>query len=122
VWWVTLIDKSLEATAPYRSVVVKGEYISNTLHGLRSVRNRIGHEVNITDFVDFYRSVDTDGSASYRALRWRPVAPPSDQRRSALENHQAYVSTLAGQHIFESFSVAARYLRGIADVIHPPQI
>ena len=120
VWWVTVVDKTLEKTAAYKRVIGNSQYIRDTLRGLRSVRNRIGHEVAITDFVNFkYFPMPDGGRGKFWVTTWKPIAPPIRNVAHALDNHHAYVAVLQGEDVYETFSVATRYLQGIADLIHP---
>lgn len=129
VWWVTVVDKTLEKTEAYKRVVDGGQYIGtdngpfirNILRGLRSVRNRIGHEVTITDFVNFHYERKAKGLPEFRVTTWKAIGPPARNVAHALDNHQAYVDAMEGERVWEAFSVAGHYLGLIADSIYPAQ-
>lgn len=114
----------LENTAAYKSVLTDGGYIHNTLRGLRSVRNRIGHEVSLTGYVDLEDDlVDLPGGTRFANWAWREVPPPTATGRYAkwpLADHEAYVKALQGEPVLEAFSVAGRYLKGIGNLVYPP--
>jgi hypothetical protein len=119
VWWITILDKAVEDLPNYRSVIAQGGPIENTVRGLRSVRNRIGHELAINDYVDLEHMHKRDDGSVLAYGTWRTVPPPTDTRKWALKNHEAYVKALVGNPVWDSCNMAAYYLGGVADAAAP---
>src|SRR5260370_36412872 len=54
VWWITIVSDSLRRAHPAaysRALELTTPSPADTMLGLRSVRNRIGHEVDLADFI-----------------------------------------------------------------------
>ena len=105
VWWISVVDSTLRQTAAYKSLMDDGPWIKETLSGIRSVRNRIGHEASIVDFVDLDHLMHL--SSEKRVLSfwtWKAVSSPKRSGHEA--DHQAYVSALQGKLVFDTFRTA----------------
>ncbi len=113
VWWITVVDKTFENTAEYRLAVPPGQHASNVLAGLRSVRNRIGHDVNIVDFAGLAAVRADPGDGRIAAWVWQPVPPPVTNRLREQQNYEAYSIALEGRTVVEAFSIASGALRHI---------
>jgi hypothetical protein len=124
VWWITVVDDSLQA----KHRLVYDEALSNsvpspagTLLGLRSVRNRIGHEVELADFVYPIASRPDRGDGRITAWAWKHVPAPRKSRRNkrffepALRAHEAYGSAVVdggqGGNVVYTFMLATGFLR-----------
>ena len=124
VWWVTIVDATLVRHYPetYDSALAsrtadERAKIEETLAGLRFVRNRIGLEADLTDFVN----PRTAGNPAPRERgvgrwMWKPRPEPDlaalSPRGQAWERarYQAYQAQLAGHTISETFGRAASFL------------
>jgi hypothetical protein len=99
VWWITIVSDSLRNANPAKYSRALGLTTPNpddTLLGLRSVRNRIGHQVDLVDFIHPIASRPDRGDGRITAWVWRHVEPPSrenmttGQYKAAVRAHQAY--------------------------------
>jgi hypothetical protein len=117
VWWITVLDTSLESTPAYKKLLDESPSVRDTLRGVRSVRNRIGHEASIVDFVDLDYVFEIGDGAKYHVWTWKEVPSP---KRAHDQDHQAYVSALQGEPVDETFRWAALFLGGVADATYPP--
>src|SRR5260370_36412185 len=84
VWWVTIVDATLVRHHPdaYDSVMAdqapaQRQLVERTLAGLRFVRNRIGGEAELGEFIEPGEA--GPGAAQGRITRWtgKPVAGPA---------------------------------------------
>ena len=112
VWWITVVNDTLQTEPFYKDSLSDNTFLRDTLAGLRSVRNRIGHEVNLIDYVNLEATrSDQYGDGRVAAWSWKSVPPPkATQRRYAMENHRAYEVTLAGRTVVEGFSRTQMFL------------
>ena len=134
VWWVTLVDATLVRYYPgiYDTVldgtvlsdtglsdtglddamfdgrpVAERLVISDTLAGLRFVRNQMGRYRDLADFVNGTEGTD---------WTWRQVPAPACDELSPhgqeweLTRYQAYQLRLAGREVTECFTLAAGFL------------
>ncbi len=124
VWWVTIVDATLVRHHPetYDSVLAaqapaQRPLIEGTLTGLRFVRNRIGDQADLAEFIE----PDENGTAAARAhitdWTWKPVPepvvaslPPRGQTWEMMRYH-AYQAHLTGRTIGETFGRAAAFLK-----------
>jgi len=121
VWRVTLVDATLVRHHPdtYDSVMAaqppaRRWLIEQTLAGLRFVRNHIGEEASLAEFI----RPGGPGAGRERLInwRWKPVPEPAfaalDSRRRGWEltRYQAYQAHLAGHAIGPTFGGAAEFI------------
>lgn len=126
VWWITIVNDTLRHSHPAayeQGAVLTSPDPSQTLDGLRSVRNRIGHEVDLVDFIQPVASREWSADGRITAWAWKPVKPPEQgertggQHRRALKIHQAYESALAGQNIWQPFMLAEGFFGQVLRVL-----
>jgi hypothetical protein len=130
VWWVTIVDATLVRHHPeaYDAVMAgqaepRRQLIEGTLTGLRFVRNRIGDEADLADFVEPGEA--DSGVGGITGWRWRPVPAPGlaslPPRGQAWEmtRYRAYQAHLAGHGIPGSFGRVAEFLKQ-ASAATPP--
>jgi hypothetical protein len=123
VWWVTIVDATLVRHHPdaYDGVLAgqipaMRRRIEGTLGGLRFVRNRIGLDVDLADFLDPGAGPPGHGEGHLVAWTWRLVTAPESSSLSPrgraweLARHRAYQKHLAGHPVGETFSRAAAFL------------
>jgi hypothetical protein len=124
VWWVTIVDATLVRHHPeaYDAVMARQStprqrLIEGTLAGLRFVRNRIGDEADLADFIDPSTAGSGAGEVRITGWRWRPVPEPGlaslPPRGQAWEmtRYRAYQAHLSGHNIAERFGQAAEFLK-----------
>jgi hypothetical protein len=136
VWWITVVRDSLRNADPQkyqRALELTTPNPAATLLGLRSVRNRIGHEVDLADFIYPIASRPNPGDGRITAWAWQHVAPPSRegltdrQYEAALKAYQAYETAVVedgqGGNIVYTFGLVTGFLdqayRHLADVNWP---
>jgi hypothetical protein len=123
VWWVTIVDATLVRHHPdaYDTVMAgqapaPRQLVEETLAGLRFVRNRIGDEADLGEFIE---PGDTGPGAGQRPITswaWKPLPEPAlgslPPRGQAWEmtRYRAYQAQLAGHTIGEIFVRAAEFL------------
>jgi len=129
VWWVTMVDATMvrhhldaydgimDGQAPAERQLTEG-----TLAGLRFVRNQIGDEADLAEFVALSETEPGPGNGHITGWTWRPVPEPKltalAPRGQAWEmtRYQAYQAQLAGRTIGETFTQAAAFLQqAVAD-------
>ena len=123
VWWITMVDATLVRHHPavYDGVMAsqaaaERRLIEGTLAGLRFVRNRIGSEAELADFIR--RGVPGPGAGKARVTGWtwmqvrEPALASLPQRAQAWEmtRYRAYRAQLAGRTVGEIFRRAAGFL------------
>jgi hypothetical protein len=124
VWWVTMVDATLVRHHPdaYDGVLAgqsptERQLVEETLAGLRFVRNQIGDEADLAEFIE-------PGEPGHGAQRgritgwtWRSVPEPPlgslPPRGQAWETtrYRGYQAHLAGHTIGETFGRAAEFLK-----------
>jgi hypothetical protein len=124
VWWVTIVDATLvRHYADAYDAVMAGQasaerqLTEGTLAGLRFVRNQIGDEADLGEFI----GGGQDGQAASRGRitdwKWQPVPAPVRASLSArgqaweMTRYQAYQAHLAGHTIGETFRRAGEFLK-----------
>ena len=104
VWWINIVRDSLKQADPAKyshALELTTPNPSDTILGLRSVRNRIGHGVELVDFIEPIASRPDPGDGRITAWVWRYVPPPQErqtgnQYKSELKYHQAYETAVVG--------------------------
>jgi len=126
VWWITIVNDTLRHThrAAYeQAAVLTSPGPADTLNGLRSVRNRIGHKVDLVDFLQPVASRQWSADDRITAWAWRTVPPPEQdgrtnrQHQRDLELHQAYQRALANQNIWQPFTLAQGFFGQVFRVL-----
>jgi hypothetical protein len=128
VWRVTIVDATLVRHHPaaYDSVTAsqapaQRELVDGTLAGLRFVRNRIGGDGDLGEFIQPGPAGPCAAEQWVTGWNWRPVPEPTSSslpsRRGAWERarHRGYQEQLAGRTIGETLGRAAAFLALAAD-------
>jgi hypothetical protein len=123
VWWVTIVDATLVRHHPdaYDAVMAgqvpaERRLIEGTLAGLRFVRNQIGHEADLAEFIEPGAPGHAAGDGRITAWTWKLVPEPAvaslPPRGQAWEmtRYRAYQAQLAGHTIAEIFGRATEFL------------
>lgn len=124
VWWVTIVDATLVRHHPdaYDTVMTgqapaQRQLVEATLAGLRFVRNRIGDEADLAEFIEPGDAGPGAGQRRITGWIWKPLPEPAlgslSPRGQAWEmtRYRAYQAQLAGHTIGESFGRAAEFLK-----------
>jgi len=132
VWWVTIVDATLVRHHPdvYDAVMARQppaerRLIEGTLTGLRFVRNRIGDEADLGEFIEPGEAGQGAGERRITGWTWKPVPEPAlaslPPRGQAWEmtRYRGYQAHLAGHTIGETFGKAAAFLK-LAAANAPP--
>jgi hypothetical protein len=127
VWWVTIVDATLvrHHLDAYDGVMAsqapaERQLTEETLAGLRFVRNRIGGEADLVEFIDPGETGPCPGHGHIMGWTWKPVPEPklaslAPRGRSwVMARYQAYQARLAGHTIAETFTRAAAFLKRAA--------
>ena len=130
VWWITVVNDTLRRDYKVEYDQAPGLMSpdpTDTLDGLRSVRNRVGHDVDLVTFIHPVASRADPGDGRITAWAWQSVSPPvqgaggrnsARQQQRAEQLHEAYERALAGQNVWHSFNVAAGFFGQVARVIN----
>jgi hypothetical protein len=123
VWWVTIVDATLVRHHPdaYDAVMTgqapaRRHLVEETLAGLRFVRNRMGDEADLGEFIEPGDAGPGAGQRRITGWAWRPLPEPTlgslPPRAQAWEmtRYRAYQAQLAGHTIGEIFVRAAEFL------------
>jgi len=123
VWWVTIVDATLvRHHAGVYDGVMSGQdpaerrLTEGILTGLRFVRNRIGRDAELSEFVEPAAPGTGAGNARITGWTWKrapePALAPLAPRAQAWEmaRYRAYQARLAGRTIGETFGRAAAFL------------
>jgi len=124
VWWVTIVDATLVRHHPdaYDNVMTgqipaQRQLVEGTLTGLRFVRNRIGDEADLADFIEPGDAGPGAGQLRITGWTWKPLPEPAlrslPPRGQAWEmtRYRAYQAQLAGHTIGKIFVRAAEFLK-----------
>jgi hypothetical protein len=124
VWWVTIVDATLvrHYSDAYDAVMAgqmsaERRLVEGTLAGLRFVRNQIGDEADLGEFIGCGQASQAAGKGRITGWKWQPVPEPVlaslSLRGQAWEmtRYQAYQAHLAGHTIGETFRMAADFLK-----------
>ena len=124
VWWVTIVDATLvrHHLDAYHAVMAgqnpgQRELIEGTLAGLRFVRNQIGDEAGLAEFIEPGDCGPDPGEEGITGWAWKPVPEPklaslSPRGRSwEIARYKAYQTQLAGHTIGATFARAAAFLK-----------
>ena len=129
VWWVTIVDATLVRHHPdaYDRVMADQtpehrDLIEQTLAGLRFVRNRIGDEADLAEFIEPSQNGQQSSTGRITGWTWKPVPESKSASLTApkqaweISRYQAYQAQLAGHTIGETFGRATAFLkRAVAD-------
>jgi hypothetical protein len=123
VWWVTIVDATLVRHHPdaYDAVMTgqapaQRQLVEETLAGLRFVRNRIGDEADLGEFIESGDASPGAGQRRITGWAWKPLPEPArgslPPRAQAWEmtRYRAYQAQLAGHTLGEIFVRAAEFL------------
>jgi hypothetical protein len=123
VWWVTIVDATLVRRHPhaYDDVMAgrglaQRQLIEETLGGLRFVRNRIGDEADLAEFIRPGGTGHGTAEAPITAWTWKLVPQPASRpltprgRAWEMTRYRAYLDRLAGRAIGETFGCTAAFL------------
>jgi hypothetical protein len=135
VWWVTIVDATLVRHHPdvYDSVMARQppaerRLIEGTLTGLRFLRNRIGDEADLGEFIEPGEAGQGAGERRITGWTWKPVPEPAltslPPRGQAWEmtRYRGYQAHLAGHTIGETFGRVAAFLKLAAANAPPSQM
>lgn len=126
VWWVTIVDATMVRHYPeeYDEVLAglapaDRRRIEETLGGLRSVRNRAGHDIDLWELVEPAPPTPESGRSRISVWTWRPMTVPEtaslSERGQAweLSRYLSYQSYLAGRTIGETFGRVSDFLERV---------
>lgn len=89
VWWITIVNDNLRDRPLYHANLSSNAGLEDTLAGLSSVRNRIGHEVNLIDYVNLEAvRHDQYGDGRIAAWSWKFVVPPHATWKGAVSDYR----------------------------------
>ncbi len=124
VWWVTIVDATLVRHHPdaYDAVIAgqapaERQLVEETLAGLRFVRNRIGDEADLADFIEPSEPAPGSANGHITGWTWKPVPEPAlaplplRGQPWEMARYHAYQAQLAGHAIGETFTRAAEFLK-----------
>ena len=124
VWWVTIVDATLvryHLVGAYDAVLAdqtpaERRLIEGTLAGLRFVRNRIGDEVDLAEFIEPGAPGPGADEGRVTGWTWKSVPEPAlaslppRARSWEMTRYRAYQAQLAGHTIGEIFGRAVAFL------------
>jgi hypothetical protein len=132
VWWITIVDATLVRHHPdaYDTVMAgqtpaQRQLVEGTLTGLRFVRNQIGDEADLGEFIEPGEAGPGAAEGRITGWTWKPVPEPALGLRTPrgqaweMTRYQAYQAQLAGHTIGETFGRAAEFLK-LAAANEPP--
>ena len=132
VWWVTIVDATLVRyhQQAYDAVLAgqtpaQRQLTEATLAGLRFVRNRIGAEADLAEFIE---PGPGPGEGRITEWVWKPVPEPAlaslSPRGQAWEmtRYRAYQAHLVGRTLGEVFGRATAFLKQVAANDPPSQL
>jgi hypothetical protein len=124
VWWVTIVDATLvrHHQSAYDGVIARltparRRVIDDILAGLRFVRNRIGDEADLAEFIETSPPGPGADRGRITGWTWKPMPEPVltslDPRGQAWEmtRYRAYQAQLAGHTTGETFGQAVAFLQ-----------
>ena len=124
VWWVTIVDATLVRHrldaydgAMASQTPAERQQTEETLAGLRFIRNRIGGEADLAEFIEPGETGPDPGNGHITSWTWKAVpepkrTPPAPRGQAwAMTRYQAYQAQLAGHTIAETFTRAAAFLK-----------
>lgn len=124
VWWVTIVDATLvrHHLDAYDWVMAgqtpaQRQRTEQTLAGLRFVRNRIGDEADLAEFIQPSQNSPDSAAARITGWTWKPVPEPKLAKLSPprqaweMTRYQSYQTQLTGHTIGETFGRATTFLK-----------
>jgi hypothetical protein len=131
VWWITIVDATLVRHHPqaYDAAMAgqapaERELVEETLAGLRFVRNQIGGQADLAEFIEPGEPGLGAGGGHITGWAWKPVPEPARESLSPrgqaweMTRYRAYQAQLAGHTIGETFSRTAGFLKLAAANAH----
>jgi hypothetical protein len=114
VWWITIVNDTL--SSKYRAAydfALDGQTprVEDVIEGLRSVRHRIGHEVDLVDFIEAVGSRTDRGDGRITAWKWKSIRAPTRSKARDVQGHRAYESAVAERNFAQIFMQATGFLR-----------
>jgi hypothetical protein len=128
VWWVTIVDATLvrHHLEAYDAVIAgqapaERELVEGTLAGLRFVRNRIGDEADLAEFIEPSEPAPGSVNGHITGWTWKPAPGSIAPRRQPwqMARYQGYQAQLADHAIGETFTRAEAFLKAAADAPTP---
>ena len=113
VWWITVVDKTFEKTTEYGNAILAGQHPSQVLAGLRSICNRMAHDVDLVDFAGLEAVRPDPGDGRIAAWVWQRVSPPVTKSSREYRNYEEYCTALGARAVVEAFTVASGALRHV---------
>lgn len=113
VWWTTIVNDTLKRSHPDSYALAErmtSPSPTRLVEGLRSVRHRIGHEVDLVDFLEPVAARSDPGDGRVTAWRWKSIPSPKRRRPVDLEQHRCYEGEVAGRNTVETFMRATAFL------------
>jgi hypothetical protein len=124
VWWVTIVDATLvrHHLDAYDRIMAdrtpaQRQLIEQTLAGLRFVRNRIGDEADLAEFIEPSQDSQDSSAGWITGWTWKPVPESKVAKLSPhgraweVSRYQAFQAQLAGHSIGETFGRATAFLK-----------
>jgi hypothetical protein len=129
VWWVTIVDATLARhhLDAYDGVMAgqapaQRRRTEQTLAGLRFVRNRIGDEADLAEFIEPADSGPDSSDGHITGWTWtqasepKLISPVLRGQAWEMNRYQAYQAQLAGRAIEETFARTTAFLKlAVAD-------
>ncbi len=123
VWWVTIVDARLvrHHALAYDDVMAgqaaaQRALVEGTLAGLRFVRNQIGGQAELAEFIAPGEAGRSAGKRGITGWTWQTAPEPAlaslqpRRREWEMARYQAYQAHLAGRAVGETFGRAAAFL------------
>jgi hypothetical protein len=114
LWWVTVVNDTLRSrhrVAYGTALNSQTPPVDDVIDGLRSIRHRIGHEVDLVEIVEPVAQRADPGDGRITAWRWREVPPPTRNDARDLKGYAAYQRAVAGVNIVQTFMQAIGFLK-----------
>jgi len=124
VWWVTIVDATLvrHHLDAYDAVIAgqapaERQLVEETLAGLRFIRNRIGDEADLADFIEPSEPAPGSANGHITGWTWKPVPEPAPGPTAPrgqpweIARYQAYQARLADHATGETFTRAEAVLK-----------
>jgi hypothetical protein len=113
VWWVTVVNDTLRAKHAddyQHALKLVTPPVDEAIEGLRSIRHRVGHEVDLVDIIEAVAERPDPGDGRITAWRWKAIPLPTRRDAGDLKGYAAYGRALEGRNIIQTFSQALGFL------------